>query len=167
MRFSGDTPSTRVQGELEIRIAGPEDVASFALVHGGRETWARKLSRATTVEAMQDARSTFYLGIVSGQPVATLHLLCDGATAGIYAVATLRAFRRRGIASAMIARAVADARAAGCDLICLSTDAGGAAERLYERLGFERAFESTLWVEPERPFVPVTPIRKRRRRKAK
>jgi hypothetical protein len=44
-----------------------------------------------------------------------------------------------------MARAIGDAQAAACDVICLSTASGGDAERLYAGLGFERAFESVLW----------------------
>ena len=52
------------------------------------------------------------------------------------------------------AERIADARSAGCDLICLSTDLGGYAERLYARLGFERAFESALYTRTEAVYVP-------------
>jgi len=49
-----------------------------------------------------------------------------------------------------MAHAIRDAGAAGCDLLCLSTEAGGYAEALYAKMGFDRAFESAMWVTSER-----------------
>lgn len=48
-------------------------------------------------------------------------------------------FRRRGIAAALMRAAEAAARAAGRRLIVLDTERGSDAERLYARLGYERA----------------------------
>lgn len=161
MTFGGDVDAIATNPDVSVRVADADDVLVFGNLHGGSEPWVRRLSKTSTLSAMLDPGNTFYLGVVDGQPVATLHLLADGATAGIYAVGTMRSFRKRGVASALIARAVRDARNAGCDVIGLSTEFGGTAERLYERLGFTRAFESHLWVEPERP-VELVKIRKRR-----
>jgi ribosomal protein S18 acetylase RimI-like enzyme len=131
--------------DLEVRIVEPEDAREFARVHGGSTAWVRRLSLQSTLEAMHHAGNTFYLGCLDGETVATLHLLIDGSTAGIYAVGTQRAYRRKGIASTLMARAITDACAAGAEIVGLSTDAGGDAERLYERLGFEPLFTSELW----------------------
>ncbi len=146
MAFRGDAASLGTNPDVAIRTAQPEDAREFAALHGGRERWVRVLSLSTTLGAMLDPGNTFYLGCIEGQPVATLHLLRDGATAGIYAVGTARAHRKRGISTTLMARAIADAQSAGCDLICLSTDTGGYAESLYAKQGFERVFESELWV---------------------
>ena len=148
MVFVGDPAAIRVDAEIDVRIAGPDDAATFAAVHAGGEKWLKRLSLQTTLTAMIEEGNTFYIGYVEGQPGAVCHLLRDGATAGIYAVSTLKPLRRRGICSTLIARAITDARAAACDVICLSTVSDGEAERLYQHLGFERAFESVLWSAP-------------------
>jgi GNAT superfamily N-acetyltransferase len=145
MAFGGKGGEIRTNGDVEVRIADPEQARAFATVHGGSQAWARRLSLASTVEGMLDEANTFYLAYLEGAPAGTLHLLRDGTTAGIYAVTTVRAHRRKGIGSMLTARAIADARAAGCDVVCLSTDAGGYAERLYTELGFVTAFESQVW----------------------
>lgn len=150
MTFRGDAGSIRANADVEVRVAEPDDARTFASIHGGSEPWVKRLSLSTTLGAMLEPGNTFYLGYVDGQPVATLHLLRDGSTAGIYAVGTAKAYRRRGVSSTLVARAVRDAQTAGCDLVCLSTEAGGYAEGLYAKLGFERAFESALWVMRER-----------------
>jgi ribosomal protein S18 acetylase RimI-like enzyme len=161
MIFRGDSTERRPPRDLEIRIAEPDDALTFANLHGGTETWVRRLSRSSTLTAMLDGGNTFYMGCIDGQPVATLHLLVDGDTAGIYAVGTMRTYRKRGIASELTRRAIADAAAAGAHVICLSTLADGDAERLYATLGFQRSFVSELWVEPDRPAPE--PVKKAKR----
>lgn len=145
MRLRDDAPAIAVNPEVEVRLCGPEEARAFAQVLGGNQTWLRRFAYTTTVNGMQEPGNNFYLGCVGGDAVSTLHLQIDGQTAGIYAVGTARAQRRRGIASALMARAIADARVAGCDLVCLSTEKDGYAESLYERQGFERVFTSELW----------------------
>jgi hypothetical protein len=54
------------------------------------------------------------------------------------------------VCTTLTERAIRDAAAAGCDLVCLSTEAGGYAEALYAKIGFEPAFESQMWVAAER-----------------
>jgi len=49
-----------------------------------------------------------------------------------------RSARRRGVGSALMLAAEAEARSAGKTLLVLDTVTGGDAERLYERLGWQR-----------------------------
>ncbi len=149
MAFRGDAPAISTNPAVEVRVAEPDDVRTFATLHGGSEAWVRRMSLSSTMAGMLDPANTYYLAYLEGRAVATLHLLRDGATAGIYAVGTAKAHRRKGVSSTLLARAIADAQAAGCDVVCLSTDAGGDAERLYTNLGFARAFESELWTAPQ------------------
>lgn len=151
MIFAGDVSAIHVSADVDIRVAGPDDVATFASIHGGDERWLRRLSLASTLAGMQEGGNTFYIGHLDGRAAGTLHVLRDGATAGIYAATTVRSLRRRGVCTALMARAVADAESAACDVVCLSTASGGDAERLFQRLGFERMFESTLWTAPASP----------------
>jgi ribosomal protein S18 acetylase RimI-like enzyme len=148
MAFAGDPAAIRVNADVDVRIAAPDDAARFASVHAGSEKWLKRLSLQTTLTGMIEDGNTFYIGYADGQSAGACHLLRDGATTGIYAVGTAKPFRRRGICSTLIARAIADARAAACDVICLSTTSNGDAERLFHRLGFARAFESVLWTAP-------------------
>ena len=148
MVFAGDPAAIRVNAEIDVRVAAPDDAPTFAAIHAGSEKWLRRFSLQTTITAMHEEGNTFYIAYLGAQPAGVCHLLRDGATAGVYAVGTLKALRRRGICSTLMARAIADARAAACDVICLSTTTGGDAERLCQHLGFERAFESVLWTAP-------------------
>ncbi len=146
MRLRDDAPATATNRAVEIRIATPDDARTFAILHGGANTTMRRLSLHSTIEGLLDPkRHTYYLGCIDGEAVATLHLITHRGTAGIYAVGTKRDFRRRGISTAMMARAIEDARARRCPEITLSTAAGGYGQSLYERQGFEMVFESQLW----------------------
>jgi ribosomal protein S18 acetylase RimI-like enzyme len=137
--------------EVEVRRATPDDAPAFAaVVSVGGPRWARTLILSSTLEAVLEASNTHYLGLVEGQAVGTLQLLIDGATGGFYAAATLKAHRERGVCSALLATAVADARAAGCDVIGLRTAAEGPARHLFESRGFTLAHESVLWTAPGR-----------------
>ena len=148
MIFRGDVATIRTNADVDVRVAEPDDATTFAAIHGGDEKWMKRLSLAATLTGMQEAGNTFYIGYLDGRAAGVLHLLRDGATAGIYAATTIKPLRRRGVCSTLMARAIADAQAAGCDVICLSAAAGSDAERLYLALGFEQAFESVLWTTP-------------------
>lgn len=147
MLHRGDPEAIRTNAEVEVLMAAAEDAAIFAQVHGGSERWVRQLSKQTVLAGSLEPGNTFYLGTLHGVPAGTLHMLIDGGMAGIYAVSTLRAYRRQGIASTLMREAIRDARAAGCKEIVLSTDATGDARRLYEEQGFEAAFESQMWTQ--------------------
>ncbi|MEX0751046.1 MAG: GNAT family N-acetyltransferase [Dehalococcoidia bacterium] len=148
MVFRGDVASIPVNPTIDVRRVEPDDVPLFVSLHAGGEKWVRRLSMSSTLAAINEPGNSFYLAYVEGQPVATTHLLVDGATAGIYAVGTQKAHRRQGIATTLLAAALRDAQAAGCDVIGLRTLAGSDAERLYRRHGFELAHESRLYETP-------------------
>ncbi|HEX6843586.1 MAG TPA: GNAT family N-acetyltransferase [Actinomycetota bacterium] len=74
---------------------------------------------------------------LDGGPVATgAHQPLDGATE-VVGVATLPAYRRRGLAAALTSALVEDALARGVTLVCLSAGDEDVA-RVYERVGFRR-----------------------------
>jgi ribosomal protein S18 acetylase RimI-like enzyme len=78
------------------------------------------------------------LGARVGERIASwCDLYLEDGTAEVEGVATLAAHRRRGLARAVVSRAVADARAAGAELVFLIADADDWPQELYERLGFE------------------------------
>jgi GNAT superfamily N-acetyltransferase len=148
MVFRGDVDALVANHAVAIRVAEPDDARTFATVHAfGGGKWLKKLSLQTTLAAINEPGNTFYIGYVEGEPVACTHLLIDGATAGVYGVSTVRSHRKRGIATTLIARAIRDARSAGCDVIGLRAGSEEGA-RLYRAMGFEVVHESVLWRTP-------------------
>ncbi len=115
--------------------------------------------QATWDRMMAIADLTVYVAEVDGEPVGTACLLlmpnlgydCRP-TAFVEAVVTARAYRRRGVARAVMRRILADTRAAGCrkvQLLSHKRHADDGAHALYLSLGFEAEAEGfRLYLEP-------------------
>jgi GNAT superfamily N-acetyltransferase len=73
---------------------------------------------------------------VDGEVAAAADLYSDGRTAQVEDVATLERHRGRGLASAVVLRAVEEALAAGHDFVFLVADDEDWPKELYARLGF-------------------------------
>ena len=88
---------------------------------------------------------------INGTVVAMLHLVPvrygNSQHGYIYAVATDRAFRRQGIASQLIQRAIEYAKECGEYKSLILIPADEAAQRLYSRFGFE--MRDSIFVQPE------------------
>ena len=80
-------------------------------------------------------RFAAYVGYVDGEPVSTAAVVMGGGAMGVYNVATLPGYQRRGYGEAVMRHAVEDARRTHgvSRAILQSTPAG---YRLYERMGF-------------------------------
>jgi GNAT superfamily N-acetyltransferase len=135
-----------------VRLARLDDLADLLRVYDEnrtisptrreRETWQRMLAT--------DALSV-YCAESDDQVVGTASLLvmpnltygCDP-TAFVEAVVVREGWRRRGIATAMMERVLADARAVGCNKVQLLSHKrheSDGAHGLYEQLGFEAEAE--------------------------
>lgn len=148
MVFRGDVARIPVSSDVTVRRADPDLSPVFRDVAVGRESWARRLMLASTVEGMQHPGNAYYIASIDGQAAGSMHVLIDHATAGIYAVNTVKAQRKRGVCSALLATAIGDALAAHCDVVTLRTNADGDARRLFASAGFEVAHENVLWTMP-------------------
>jgi ribosomal protein S18 acetylase RimI-like enzyme len=115
------------------------------------EPWATP----AVVEQLLDAKlavaraltARFFAVRVAGEVAAYVDLYHDGRTAQIEDLASLEEHRGRGYASALLLRALQEARRAGCDLVFLVADADDWPKLLYGRLGFD---ELGRYVKPMR-----------------
>lgn len=85
-----------------------------------------------------------FLASSAGRPIGTVQLVIDSPANGrhrceIAKLMVLPAVRGQGIAAALMIRAENEAKGLGKSLIVLDTQTGCDAERLYVRLGYERA----------------------------
>ena len=108
---------------IRAEPAGTEELVSALL------TWERERARVTRARAFC-ARGT------DGRPASMCLLMATPHATEVENVYTTPALRRRGLAHAVVARAVAEAPD-GCTF--LFTAAGGSAQHLYGRLGFRRS----------------------------
>ncbi len=99
---------------------------------------------------VRNPRFDLYLARREGEPAGALAIFREGETAGVYHVATRYRHRRRGVASHLLARALADTRAAGAGLAMLT--ATPEARPLYEALGFRAYGTIEQWVSPPEPL---------------
>lgn len=115
---------------------GPESVAAVAAdlplaqVQAIRERL--RLGLTATVVAEIDGAP---VGVGSHQPI--------GPVSEIIGVTVLPAARRRGVGAELTSRLAEDARARGCETVCLSAGDDGVA-RVYERVGFRRVATSCV-----------------------
>ena len=79
----------------------------------------------------------FFAARVGGDVAAYCELYSDGSTAQIENVLTLERFRNRGLARAVVSKALGEARAAGHDLVFLIADRDDWPKELYGKLGFD------------------------------
>lgn len=85
-----------------------------------------------------------------GAVLACAQVACDGALAGLYDVFTAAPARGRGLATALCARVLRQAHAAGAGVGYLQVDAGNtAALKVYERLGFVDVYGYHYRLAPE------------------
>jgi GNAT superfamily N-acetyltransferase len=143
-RVREDLTIARVRSQPEMDAFSEVQTRAFFETEEAVERWRPWLTAAND-RNLHDPDQAFYVGRLSGSPVGTTLTVVDGASAGLYAVATLAQHRRSGVATTLMRRAVGDARARGCTLILLQVKQDSSVERLYERLGFRRAFATPLY----------------------
>lgn len=83
---------------------------------------------------LRDPGLVFFLAYVDGEPAGTSSVCVTDEIAGIYGVATLEAFRRRGVASALTAAALQEGARKGCVIGALQPSDMG--RPVYQRMGF-------------------------------
>jgi predicted GNAT family acetyltransferase len=157
MVLRGDLLPSPAPDGFEVALAGPGEslaevnaVQDLAFSTGGTEVAAiglaemRAAAGAVPPRRLDDHREQLRRGLlrrvvarIDGEIVAAGgHKPVDGISE-IVGVATLPAFRRRGLGAAITAELARDARARGADTVFLSAGSDAVA-RMYGRLGFVR-----------------------------
>jgi len=102
------------------RVATPEELAHFQETVAEGFSFHSKVGPfliTERVHALPDA--DLFIGYADGKPASTSMLMKTGNVAGIYWVATLNKYRKRGFGAAMTLRAVLAGRNKGCKLASL------------------------------------------------
>lgn len=90
-----------------------------------------------------DPQWRLYLASIDSQPAAVGAMHLADRVGSLSGATTLPAFRGRGCQTALLARRITDAAAAGCDLVV--SQAGGSSQRNMERLGMRMAYTKVMW----------------------
>ena len=134
--------------ELDIRLVqSEEDWSSMQWLvgedhSGGTRSQGRPLPVDVTRAMIESYRSKsphcrFFLARVGRLDCAYgAAVMCGDGVGMIEDLFTLAPYRKRGVATAMIARAMADLRERGADMIAIGAHASERPKRLYESLGF-------------------------------
>ncbi len=104
------------------------------------------LAISTLTEQAVNMRA--FATIEEGNPTSWCELYTDGRTADVESVATLRAQRGRGLASAVVATAARAALDEGHDLVFLVVNEDEGPVELYRRLGFEGIGREIIFFKP-------------------
>jgi len=91
-------------------------------------------------KAIQYKGTKSYLGYFQGKPAGVCGLVSFNKVGGIFSVGTAPEYRNKGVASALLRKAIADSKTRGNSLLYLITTKGSDAQRLYTNLGFQVAY---------------------------
>jgi ribosomal protein S18 acetylase RimI-like enzyme len=142
MVFEGPLP---VQQEVEtvVREITEPDEGFWNWYNASRVEFGEEMTPPVLEQLLARDRALFHpaglrwlVGFSRGEMAGYASLLSLEGVGYVDNVVTLPAFRRRGVASATVRRAVEASVEGGDHLLFLLTDDGSDAQRLYERLGF-------------------------------
>ena len=100
--------------------------------------------RAMYYAQLGDPRIRAYLARVEGKAAAHCLLFSSGGIGRVETVRTLSPYRGRGLAAAVVRRAVEDSLALDHQLTYIFAEEGGAAQRLYTSLGFRTVMTGAI-----------------------
>jgi GNAT superfamily N-acetyltransferase len=120
--------------EVAREVVSASRIAASLKLMSSEQIGRQLASRDALIAAATDVRS--FAVPVGGTIAARCQLYGAGAAMQVENVYTDPVHRLRGLAGALVAHAVREARAAGAEVVFLRTDASGLPQRLYRRLGF-------------------------------
>ena len=97
---------------------------------------------------LQSSNHHFYLASLKNKPAGAIVLFFHDGGLGIYSVTTVEKFRRHGVSTTLMNKALEEAKKEKSTFITLQTMAGTYAESFYEKLGFIPVFESKVYKQP-------------------
>jgi GNAT superfamily N-acetyltransferase len=111
------------------------------------EAFSDEALRQVYVDFAASPEYVRYVARVEGALAGGAAMRLSGDIAQFCGAATLPAFRRRGVQSALLRRRLDDARAAGCALATVTTQPGSKSNRNAQRQGFELLYPRAVLVK--------------------
>jgi GNAT superfamily N-acetyltransferase len=134
----------RADTEADLKAAGAIRHVAFRFPPGQALDYFEACSDDWLKGGRPPHYARLYLARVGDGPPAAIGALVMGAGyPGVYVMATLPDWRRRGLGYAIMARLMQDANATGCDLAFLTASRFG--YPLYRQFGFEHVFDYRIY----------------------
>jgi GNAT superfamily N-acetyltransferase len=133
---------------VDVEVERDADPQLFAdvLLHGhGVPEGARVRDRASVARWAEIEEWRLYVARVEGEPAGAALLSVDDDVGYLANASTLPESRRLGVHTALIRARIADARAAGCELVAAQAEFGSASMRNLERAGLHPAYTKAVW----------------------
>jgi ribosomal protein S18 acetylase RimI-like enzyme len=110
------------------------------------EAYPREALEAAFADHVRVQGFRRYLARIDGTPAGAASMRVDGPIAQLAGAATLPAYRRRGVQTALLHHRLADARAAGCRLAVITTQPGSRSQANAQRRGFALLYTRAVLV---------------------
>ena len=131
----------RARGRADLQAASTIRRTAFRFAEGVALTYFEDMADGWL---RGDPARLFLAGVgEDGPPVAMGALIMGAKRPGVYVMATMPEWERRGLGKAVLTRILGDAAAEGHELIVLT--AGARAYSLYRKFGFQHIFEYVLY----------------------
>jgi len=129
---------------LDLVVAGFATPDAQGVPSG--EEFPRRVLEVAIRDLTAGSGFTRYVARIDGVAAGGASLRIDDGIAQLTGAATLPAFRRRGVQSALLARRLADAAAEGCDVAVVTTEPGSKSQQNVQRQGFDLLYSRALLV---------------------
>lgn len=155
--LSDAAPSVAADG-IEIRRGGSDDIDAwldavvdgFAHPDGDGVSSHEDFPREVVEKAERDfekAGAAAYLAVCDGVVAGGGSMRVTDGVAQLTGAATVPAYRRRGVQTALLAARLADATAAGCDIAVVTTAPGSTSQKNVQRRGFHLLYTRAVLVK--------------------
>jgi len=148
MISKGKIENVKLNSEVEVSVIDAGQISIWTEVlmkgYGVPEVFRGALLDMFT-RVSHDKGSRAYLGYFQGKTAGSCLLYSFNNVGTIYTVATAQEYRKKGVATALVNRAIADSLSIGSKMLYLLAGRGSDAERLYGKLGFEAVFSRRLY----------------------
>ncbi len=159
MAFDADIPLEPRPSAALVREVTHPDEAFWRSWIDSRLEFGVSMSQPVLDQLLDRDRRVFrragmriFAGYIDGELAGFCSLLSMEAAGYIDSVVTRREFRRRGVASATVSAAVSASVKARDRATFLLAEAGGRAQRLYEKLGFQVIARANGYTRPIEPL---------------
>ena len=136
-------PYLRISEDVELELLTMRNLHKWVDVFFDAFDYPNDLKKyiSSMVNKQAENGIEFYVGNASGKDVSCFCVYRQQPYHGFYGVGTKRKFRRKGYASITLSNYMESiAKSDSSTKFCLQVQSGSSAEKLYEKIGFEKSF---------------------------